>query len=514
MTLKLAGGVAIAAAAFLHLCATPATAQKAKDTLRFPLLETESTLDGYLTVGWFHQVWGRAVYDTLIGFNPVVGKFEPQLATSWSQPTPTTYEFVLRDDIKWHDGTAFTADDAVYTMGWLIDPKTQFRFKSDWAWVQSVEKLGDHKIRITSKFPSPAGLMTLAGGNIYPEHVHKPLENKADFGAKPVGTGLYKVLKLDKNTGITAERNPNYKPSAGKPAAAIGHVIAEPIMDPGTLVAALLTGKADIASNLSGDQAEDLQKSGNYDVTLSPPAVGYTFLGFPAGGRQNVKALADPRVRKAIAMAIDRQALVKVTYGAVAGKGVTPVDGLCLKQQLGCGFTEAVPNYDPAGAKRLLAEAGYADGFDVTIATFPRYLQPATAVSGMLRAVGIRATVQPHPIANRVQMLKDNRIDMSYYSWSGGNQFEVSGNIGRHFSSKDYADEPLQQAADKTLSIMDDTERRAAVAKVFDEVSNKAYAFAMLPNRFIYTHTKEVALVNPDEVREMDIIGVHEWRWK
>jgi hypothetical protein len=54
----------------------------------------------------------------------------------------------------------------------------------------------------------------------------------------------------------------------------------------------------------------------------------------------------------------------------------------------------------------------------------------------------------------------------------------------------------------------------AAVAKVFDEVSNKAYAFAMLPNRFIYTHTKEVALVNPDEVREMDIIGVHEWRWK
>ena len=514
MTSKLAGGVAIAAAAFLHLFTSPATAQKAKDTLRFPLLEVESTLDGYLTSGWFHQVWSRSVYDSLIGFDPADGKFVPELATRWSQPTPTTYEFELRTDVKWHDGQALTADDVVYTINWLIDPKTQFRYKADWAWIQSVEKLSANKVKITSKMPVPGGLMTLAGSTaIYPEHVHKPLENKQDFGARPVGTGMYKILKLDKNSGVIAERNPDYKPSPAKPTATIGHVIAEPIPDPGTLVAALLTGKADIAANLSGDQAEDLKNSGRYDVTLSPPAVGYTFLAFPAGGRQNVKALNDVRVRKAIAMAIDRKALVKVTYGGLS-EGVKPVEALCLKEQLGCGYTKLVPDYDPAGAKKLLAEAGYGDGFDVTLATFPRYLQPATAVSGMLRAVGIRATVQPHPIANRVQMIKDHRIDMSYYSWSGGNQFEVSGNIGRHFSSKDYADEPLQQAAQKTLSIMDDKERRAAVAKVFDEVTDKAYAFAMLPNRFIYTHTKEVALVNPDEVREMDIIGVHEWRWK
>ena len=514
MTWKFAGGVAFAAATFVALGAIPADAQKAKDTLRFPLLEVESTLDGYLTSGWFHQVWSRSVYDSLIGFDPASGKFTPELATKWSQPTPTTYEFELRDDIKWHDGQPLTADDVVYTVGWLIDPKTQFRYKADWAWIQSIEKLGPNKVKITSKFPAPGGLMTLAGSTtIYPEHVHKPLENKQEFGARPLGTGLYKILKLDKNSGVTAERNPNYKPSVNKPAATIGHVIAEPIQDPGTLVAALLTGKADIAANLSGDQAEDLKKSGKYDVTLSPPAVGYTFLGFPAGGRNNVKALADPRVRKAIVMAINRKALVKVTYGGLA-EGVQPVEALCLKEQLGCGYTKSVPDYDPAGAKKLLAEAGYADGFDVVISTFPRYLQPTTAVSGMLRAVGIRATVQPHPIANRVQMLKDNKIDMSYYSWSGGNQFEVSGNIGRHFLAKDYADGPLEQAAEKTLSIMDDKERRAAVAKAFDEVTDKGYAFAMLPNRFIYTHTKEVALVNPNEVREMDIIGVHEWRWR
>src|SRR5688572_7985501 len=169
MILKLAGGVAIAAAAFLHLYAAPATAQKAKDTLRFPLLEVESTLDGYLTSGWFHQVWSRSVYDSLIGFDPKSGKFVPELATSWSQPTPTTYEFELRTDIKWHDGQALTADDVIYTIGWLTDPKTQFRYKADWAWIQSVEKLGANKIKVTSKLPVPGGLMTLAGStNIYP----------------------------------------------------------------------------------------------------------------------------------------------------------------------------------------------------------------------------------------------------------------------------------------------------------------------------------------------------------
>ena len=501
-------------AATTLISSAPAHAQKSKDTLRFPLLEVESTLDGYLTSGWFHQVWSRSVYDSLIEFDPTTGKFVSGLAKTWAQPNATTYEFDLRDDIKWHDGQAFTADDVVYMIGWLIDPKTNFRYKAEWAWIQSVEKLGQYKVRIISKTPVPSGMVTLAGGtNIYPKHVHGPLENKQDFGARPVGTGLYRILKLDKNSGVTAERNTGYMPSPGKPPAAIGRVIAEPISDPGTLVAALLTDKADIAANLSGDQAEDLHKSGRFNVTLSPPATGYTFVAFPSGGQQTNKALADARVRLAMAKTIDRSALAKVTYGGLA-KGVEPVEALCLKEQIGCGYTKKVPDYDPAGAKKLLAEAGYADGFDVVISTFPRYLQSATAVSGMLRAVGIRATVSPHQIAQRVQMLKENKIEMSYYSWSGGNQFEVSGNIGRHFVSKDYNDPALNKAAEDTLTMMDDSERRKAVAKVFDDVTDKAYAFAMLPNRFIYTHTKDVTLFKPDEVREMDIIGVHEWRWK
>jgi peptide/nickel transport system substrate-binding protein len=221
MSRTLAYALALATAALV--CGKPADAQKSKDTLRFPLLEVESTLDGYLTSGWFHQVWSRSVYGSLISFDPTTGKFVPELAKSWSQPTPTTYEFELRDDIKWHDGQVLDADDVAYTIGWLIDPKTKFRYKADWAWIDKVEKLGSHKVRITSKTPVPSGMVTLAGStNIYPEHVHGPLENKQDFGARPVGTGLYRVLKLDKNSGVTAERNPTYVPTPQKPTAFIG----------------------------------------------------------------------------------------------------------------------------------------------------------------------------------------------------------------------------------------------------------------------------------------------------
>ncbi len=504
-------GLALAAAALIF--AAPAQAQKSKDTMRFPLIEVESILDGYLTSGWFHKVF-RSAYDGLIEFNPTTGKFVPGLAKSWSQPTLDTYEFELRDDVKWHDGQAFDADDVVYTIGWLIDPKTSFRYKAEWDWIKSVEKLGQYKVRITAKTPVPTGMATLASGtNIYPEHVHGRLDNKQDFGARPVGTGLYRILKMDKNAGVVAERNANYMPGSDKLPTAIGRVIAEPMPDPGTLVAALLTDKVDIAPNLSGDQAEDMQKSGKFDVTLSPPATGYTFVAFPSTGQVTNKALADPRVRTAIAKAIDRAALVKVTYAGFA-KGVEPVEALCMKEQLGCGYTKLVPAYDPAGAKNLLAEAGYADGFDVVISTFPRYLQPATALSGMLRAVGIRATVSPHQIAQRVQMLKENKIEMSYYSWSGGNQFEVSANIGRHFLTKDYDDPVMNKMGEDTLPMMDDAERRKAVARVFDQVTGKSYAFAMLPNRFVYTHTKELRLDRPDEVREMDILGIHEFVWK
>jgi peptide/nickel transport system substrate-binding protein len=501
------------AAGMLAASVAPALAQKSKDTLRYPLLETPALLDRYLETGPFANSWEPSVFDNLLGYDAAKGVFAPLLAKSWSQPDRATYVLELRDDVKWHDGVKFDADDVVYTLSYLIDPNVALRFKSNWAWIKSVEKLGPYTVRITAKAPVPYGMMWLAYSTpIYPKHLHAPLANKQDFGVHPVGTGPYRIVRLDKN-GIVAERYADFRGGPTKPPAWIGHVVAEPILDTGTLAAMLLAGKIDIAEELPPDQAAALRATGQFEVTLSPISIAYDFIGFPTGGWAGAKPLADARVRLAIVKAIDRKALVDAQFGQIQA-GIEPVAALCAKEQLGCGFTRGFPAYDPTGARQLLAEAGYADGFDIVISTFraPAMYAEATAVAGMLRRIGIRATVAPHPIVNRLQMLSQGRVQIGYYGWSGGGMFEVSPQIVRHFDGNEYVDPVLTKMADATFSIMDDAQRRVAVAKVLDYANEHAYVFPTVPIRAIFTHTKEVEL-KTTAIRATQVYP-HEFGWK
>jgi peptide/nickel transport system substrate-binding protein len=492
--------------------AVPALAQKSKDTLRFPVANPDGGLDDYTGPSNFSQVYSPSVFDQLLAFDPLKSQFVGHLAKSFSQPDATTYDFELRSDAKWHDGQPLTADDVVYTVDYLIDPKVTLRYKAFWAWIKSVEKVSPTKVRIIAKQWVPNGLMTLATRTpIYPKHLHGAVANKLDFATKPVGTGPLRIVQMDKNAGIVGEKYAGYIPIDLKPAAGYGRLVSEPIKDTGTITATLLTGQADVAVDLSPDQVEPLVESGRFDVTLAPPHVGLSFLGFPSKGWENVKALSDVRVRTAIIKAIDRQALVKVKYGEL-GAGLKPFDALCSKEQLGCGFTKPVPAYDPAGAKKLLAEAGYADGFDVSISCFPAYANEATAVAGMLRAIGIRASVRQHAAAQRVQLISQGKVEIGYYGWDGGAMFEVSGQLGRHVNSNEYDDPVLAKLAAPTYSIVADAERRKAVAKVFDHITENAYAFAMVPNRPTFVHTKEVRL-NASRIRA-GLINPHEFGWK
>ena len=171
-----------------------------------------------------------------------------------------------------------------------------------------------------------------------------------------------------------------------------------------------------------------------------------------------------------------------------------------------------VPAYDLVGAKKLLAEAGYQDGFDVTLSTFPNNITEATAVVGMLRAVGIRANVRTHPVAQRVQLLSQGKVDISYYGWSGGSMFGVTGQLVRHFLSKEYDDPELVKMAETSSTLMDDGERRKAVARLMDYAHDNAYLFPMLPTRVIFTHSKEIKLIATG--LRAGQVHPHEFGWK
>jgi peptide/nickel transport system substrate-binding protein len=189
-----------AAALVVSMVFDTAYAQKSKNTVRYPAEEAQSSIDRYVAPGSFANAWEPSVFDNLIGFDPKNGQFVPMIAKSWSQPNDLTYEFELRDDVKFHDGQKLTTDDVIYSLNYLIDPKVKLRYKQSWAWIKSIEKTGPYSLRILAKHPDPDGLMWLAFGTpIYPKHLHEPLPGeKAEFGTKPVGTGPFRIVQLDK----------------------------------------------------------------------------------------------------------------------------------------------------------------------------------------------------------------------------------------------------------------------------------------------------------------------------
>ncbi len=106
-------------------------AQKAKDTVRMGFVDPIEAVDFYYDPKPETSFLTRGVFTNLIDYDPDAGKFVPMMATSWQQVNDTTVEFKLRSDVKFHDGTTFSADDAVYTIKWLIDPATKLRFKTN-----------------------------------------------------------------------------------------------------------------------------------------------------------------------------------------------------------------------------------------------------------------------------------------------------------------------------------------------------------------------------------------------
>jgi peptide/nickel transport system substrate-binding protein len=225
-----------------------------------------------------------------------------------------------------------------------------------------------------------------------------------------------------------------------------------------------------------------------------------------------VKPLADRRVRLAIVKAIDRKALIETVYGPLA-PSVQPTEALCSREQLGCGFTKPVPAYDPEGAKKLLAEAGYPNGFDVTITTYRDNVDDATAISGMLHKIGVRMNVKQISSAQRLKLVKDGEVEVGYFGWSGGNMFSVGPQIVRHFEIGEYQDNAMAKLIQPIATTMDDAERRKVTAKAFDYLTENAYAFAMIPNREVFTMVKGLAFRNPDELRTAQL-SPQEFYWR
>jgi peptide/nickel transport system substrate-binding protein len=199
-----------------------------------------------------------------------------------------------------------------------------------------------------------------------PQHVHEALKEKGEFGHHPVRTGPYRYIQVDPNKGLVAVKRDSYpQAGAGKTAPTIGRFTVTMVGDPGTTVAMLMADKIDIARDIPADQAENLATRPEFALTLRD-SQGAQYLLIDAKGRSGVKALTDVNVREAIMKAIDVKPYQTLVFGK-SYEDVTRPGAICSPRQIGCDYSVPQVQYDPKGAKDILARSNYPDGFDVVI---------------------------------------------------------------------------------------------------------------------------------------------------
>jgi peptide/nickel transport system substrate-binding protein len=508
-----ASAVAVfALAASFALCA-PATAQKAQDTLRIAVSDWFSVLDPI----WFPLdeagQFTRTIYETLVSYDERTHKFVPRLAKSWVRTDPRTIEFELRDDVVFHNGNKFDADDVVYTFNYLIDPQVRMRFKERYNWMEKVEKLGPYKVRVVSHKAFATDLQMLAYRMyLYDSRSHRAMEKKEDYGRTlPVATGPYKVVSLDQNRGLAMERFDGYYDKSGNYPAPVKRVVAVPMPDRQSQIAQFMTGGIDVLRNVPADAARELARAPNARVT--PTHAGMLlYLTLDALGRSDSKALTDPRVRKAFIMAIDRATLARTVIPG--GEVAQPMAGICFPSNVGCSpGSEPVP-YDPAGAKRLLTEAGLANGFDMVLTTYAPIREIGEAISGQLRAVGIRASIQPVPLNVWARTRAEGKMTAAIGIYPTSGQPDVSNMLDFFFTGdRDYwRDALIQEAKDKGAVEFDEKAREAIYRRALDRVNEMAYILPLPELPTVWVHSKDVRIVDnplsPLETR----LGDFAWR--
>ena len=362
-------------------------------------------------------------YEALVGWNKKL-EMEPRLATSWKQTAPTVWRFELRKGVQFHDGTPFTADDVVFTMGRIMaDGSDMKSYGTD---VKETRKIDEHTIEIETKAPQPILPQILsqvyvmskkwceANQALAPVDRRKGIENAASFRAN--GTGPFRLRERQPNVRTVFTRNGTYW---GKIEGNAAEVIFTPIGNDATRVAALLSGEVDVMEPVP---VQDIERVNNGAKTraITGPELRTIFLGMDQKRDEllysSVKGknpFKDKRVRQAFYQAIDIDGIKKTVM-----RGASNPSALMV----GPGINGFQPDakrlpYDVEAAKKLMAEAGYASGFEVSMnCPNDRYVNDGRicqAVAANLSRINVKINLQAE--TKGTYFPKILRRDTSFY---------------------------------------------------------------------------------------------------
>ncbi len=361
------------------------------------------------------------LYDGLVRFKEGTLEVEPALAESWTiSDDGRRYTFKLREGVRFHDGSAFDAAAVKFNIERMLDDSHPFHETGPFPLafmlgaIERVEVVDEHTVRFVLGEPYAPLLSNLAypiGLMVAPAAVRA---HGAEFGRHPAGTGPFVFAEWSSRRRVVLERSPEYWDGPAR----LRAVIFRPIADAVTRVTELLSGGVDLIVEVPADQIAELRGAADFEVhERVGPHLWFLILNLREG------PFTDPRVRRAANYAVNKRALVEDLLQGTATVAAGPVP-----EAFAWAYDESVEpyRYDPAQARRLLAEAGYGDGVKLSFYVTQGgsgMLEPvlmATAIQADLREVGIEAEIETYEwntYLSRVNAGLAGQADMAEMAW-------------------------------------------------------------------------------------------------
>ena len=430
-------------------------------------------------------------------------ELQPMLASSWEQVDDVTYVYQIRDDVTFSDGSAMTMDDVLYSLERTRDPDTASYLGWMFDNVASIEQTGDWELTVTLSQPDATWQYvpgTTACHIISKAYAEKVGDKLGTPEGGLVGTGPYKYVSWQNGASVELTRNENYW---GEDAGYFDNLTFKIITEDTTRVTALQTGDVDCTVAPPESMLDVLKSDENLTLTASP-GFGVTFLAF----NTEKAPFNDAKVRQAIYSAIDLDTIYETLIKDAGEPSTALPNSTALFGAEPEAWTEYAANapqhtYDVEAAKALLAEAGYADGFECAITISDNSLRNtiALAIQEQLAKIGVTVTINKVSTdEHTAYQFGENRdangvrdYDMIMAGWEADYP-DPSGNLmplcqgGNSSNSAAYNNEEVTNLINQQLQLSDPTQRNDLMFQALDIVMED------VPYIYLYYPVKNIAI--------------------